>query len=103
MNSTGLLLRAASLMCGEKAYSRHASGPACVAVTNCWSATGALERSARPLRSGAWMLGPSDTELLIEAKGAVCRVVGHPHIDTWEAVERPRWYDVRDVFLKAAA
>jgi hypothetical protein len=102
MNRRDILRRAASLICGPGAYSRHAEDPACVAVTRTWSATGAIERSARPLRSGAWMLGPT-SPALDEAKAAVCRVVGHPHIDTWEAVERPDWQRVRDVFAKAAA
>lgn len=101
MNASDVLRRAASLMCGEKAYSRHASGAACVVGTNCWSASGALERAARPLRSGAWMLGATDPAI-VEAKAAVCRVVGYPHIDMWEAVERPDWQQVRDTFLRAA-
>jgi hypothetical protein len=102
MNRRDLLRRAASLICDERAYSRHATAPACVADTQCWSATGALERSARPLRSGAWMLGPSDGASLLAAKAAVCRIVGHPHIDTWEAVERPDWRRVRCIFVEAA-
>lgn len=102
MNRRDILRRAASLLCGPAAYSRHADGPACVAVTRRWSATGAIERSARPLRSGAWMLGPS-VPALDEAKNAVCRLVGHPHIDTWEAIERPDWQQVRETFTRAAA
>lgn len=101
MTKRDILRRAASLICGPSAYSRHADGPACVAITRRWSATGAIERSARPLRSGAWMLGPS-VPALDEAKAAVCRLVRHPHIDSWEATERPDWQQVRDTFLRAA-
>ena len=102
MNRRDILRRAASLMSSEGAYSRHASGAACVATTRRWSASGAIERAARPLRSGAWMLGPSSSAME-EVKAAVCRIVGFPHIDMWEAAERPSWRDVRDTFLKAAA
>lgn len=102
MNRRDILRRAASIVCGPATYSRHAADPACVADTRRWSATGLIERSARPLRSGSWMLGPS-SPFLDEAKAAVCRIVGFPHIDTWEAVERPDWQKVRDTFLKASA
>jgi hypothetical protein len=98
-----ILRRAASLMSGERTYSRHAEGSPSIAWTDRWSATGALERAARPLRSGAAMLGPSDTVSLDTAKAAVCRIVGYPHIDAWEHAERPDWRRVRDIFLKAMA
>lgn len=102
MTSSDVLRRAASLMSGERAYSRHASGSPRVATTRCFCATGALERSARPLRSGSATLGASDFVALSAAKSAVCRVVGFPHIGMWEAAERPDWQTVRNVFLEAA-
>lgn len=102
MTVTDVLRRAASLMSSERAYSRNARDAACLVVTDCWSATGALERSARPLRSGSMFLGAPDMAALDEAKNAVCRFLGFPHIDTWEAIQRPRWDDVRDVFREAA-
>lgn len=102
MQASDVLKRAASLICGPKAYSRHATGAACIVVTKQWSASGALERAARPLRSGSWMLGAADVLALDAAKTAVCRIVEHPHIDAWEHAERPDWQQVRETFRAAA-
>jgi hypothetical protein len=101
MNKIDILRRAASLMSTEAAYSRHAKGAACIAWTDVFSATLALERSARPLRSGSALLGAPFMASLEEAKNAVCRVVGFPHIDAWEAEKRPGWAEVKRVFQLA--
>lgn len=103
MNVSDVLHRGASLMSGPSAYSRYAPDPVCFATTKVFSATGALERAARPLRSGAALLGESHTAALVGAKAAVCRVIGYPHIDMWEAETRPDWSEVARVFRLAEA
>lgn len=49
------------------------------------------------------MLGNSNVAALAEAKDAVCRLVGFPHVDAWEHAAKPSWREVRDVFRKAIA
>lgn len=102
MNSTDLLRRAAAAMCGPGAYDPKATALAQVSVMQPYGATLALERASCRLRSGAAYCARGDDAVLADAKARVCRVVGFPHTDLWEWIAKPRWDEVRDVFLRAA-
>lgn len=102
MNSSDLLRRAASGMCGPGAYDSKNTELVSLATMHAYSATGALERANMRLRSGSAFCAWGDDAVLEEAKARVCGKVGYPHIDLWEWVAKPRWDEVRDVFLEAA-
>jgi hypothetical protein len=102
MNSAELLRRAAAAMCGPGAYAAGSDNLAVLAWMRPYCASGALERASCRLRSGSAFCARGDPNILAEAKARVCRVVGFPHIDLWEAAVRPDWRDVRRAFREAA-
>ena len=102
MNSSMLLKRAAAGMCSAGAYDRKADCLAQSSIKRPYNASLALERASCRLRSGAAYCARGDKAVLAEAKAKVCKLVGFPHIDLWEWVEKPDWQRVRDVFEEAA-
>lgn len=103
MNARELLRAAAAGLCSEGAYDRHSRALAQSSIRQPYGATLALERASCRLRSGAAYCARGDAGVLAEAKARVCRTTGYPHVDAWEATEKPTWQTVRQVFERAAA
>lgn len=96
------LLERAVLMVGTDSYSRHADGLVGNLSTSVFSATGFLERANCLMSTtGMGYLRRGNPTVLAEAKARVCKKVGAPHIDHWEATERPNWSDVQAAFSSA--
>lgn len=103
MDIKDILRRAAALLEGAENYNPKSQGSVFDPLGTCFSASGLIERAnSRPPKNGLVRVG-GDPRLLEDAKAAVCRAVGYPHIDLWEREKQPNWRVVRETLLAASA